>query len=63
MIARPSAMPPPHSSPAARPNAPLRPLWHWLAWIAAAGLMGLAFALYTHPAFMVDMADRLWACF
>lgn len=56
-------MPPPHSTPAAQPNAPLRPLWRWPAWIAAAGLMGLAFTLYTRPDFMVDMADRLWACF
>ncbi len=37
--------------------------WHGLGWVVAMlALLGV-FSFYTHPDFMVDMADKLWACF
>jgi hypothetical protein len=33
-------------------------------WLGAAALVLLAvFALYTRPAFLVTLADQIWACF
>ena len=36
---------------------------HWWALVVAVGASLAVFALYLQPGFMVDMADRLWACF
>ena len=55
------------------PTAPLPPSTHatpaprrwWRAalWLLAAAVLGGVFMLYTQPAFMVQMADHVWACF
>jgi hypothetical protein len=38
-------------------------VWRWLGWVAAiAALLGI-FSFYTHPYFMLALADQLWACF
>ena len=37
--------------------------WRWLGWLAAVVALLAIFSFYTHPDFMVDMADKLWACF
>ena len=33
------------------------------AWLVAVAVLGGVFALYSRPAFMVQMIDQLWACF
>ncbi len=33
------------------------------AGMAAVGVLGGVFLLYTRPTFMVTMIDQLWACF
>ena len=48
------------------PQLPPKPRLRALRWLgaAAAVLLRLAvFALYTAPAFMVMLADEMWACF
>lgn len=35
----------------------------WLAWPAALAVLLGIFSLYTHPDFMVGLADKLWSCF
>lgn len=42
--------------------------WHHPAWrvaaaLGAAGLLGLIFMAYLNPHTVVDLANRLWACF
>lgn len=37
--------------------------WRGLAWAAALALLLGIFSFYTHPDFMLDMADKLWSCF
>ena len=37
--------------------------WQWTGWLAALAVLALIFTLYLQPAFLVDMADRLWSCF
>lgn len=37
--------------------------WHWSGWLAALAVLAFIFTLYLQPAFLVDMADRLWSCF
>lgn len=34
-----------------------------LGTVAACAALGAVFALYTQPAFLRDLADRLWSCF
>jgi Sec-independent protein translocase protein TatA len=34
-----------------------------LAWLVAAVVLALVFAAYRSPHLMVDLANRLWACF
>ncbi|MFO1220900.1 MAG: hypothetical protein U1E89_21250 [Burkholderiaceae bacterium] len=34
-----------------------------IAWAAAALVLALVFAAYRNPHLMVDLANRLWACF
>ena len=34
-----------------------------LAWTAAAAALALVFALYLSPHLVVDLANRVWACF
>ncbi|MEY2684634.1 MAG: hypothetical protein RJA09_1778 [Pseudomonadota bacterium] len=39
---------------------------HWRHWLLPAlGVVAClaVFRLYQHPSFVVDLADRLWACF
>ncbi|MCU0968337.1 MAG: hypothetical protein MUF03_05840 [Rubrivivax sp.] len=38
-------------------------LRHVLAWAAALAVLGLVFAAYLSPHFVVDLASRVWACF
>lgn len=33
------------------------------AGVAAVGVLGAVFMMYTRPTFMVAMIDQLWACF
>ncbi|WP_157826816.1 hypothetical protein [Macromonas nakdongensis] len=33
------------------------------AWGVAIALLLATFSFYTHPDFMLDMANQLWACF
>ena len=35
----------------------------WLGAVAAAGVLGAVFLLYTRPEFWVLMANQVWACF
>ena len=35
----------------------------WVWWCAALAALVGVFALYTRPAFLVSLADQLWACF
>ncbi|NIC42394.1 hypothetical protein [Aquabacterium sp. A08] len=38
----------------------------WLrrtAWVLALAVLLGIFSVYTHPDFMVDLADKLWSCF
>ncbi|RAR74384.1 hypothetical protein M5C99_17095 [Acidovorax sp. NCPPB 2350] len=50
---------PAHPAPARRP-----PWGRRLAWAAAAAAaLAGAFALYAEPAFVVMLADQVWACF
>ncbi|MGI4776693.1 MAG: hypothetical protein ACRYGA_01020 [Janthinobacterium lividum] len=34
-----------------------------VAGMAAVGVLGAVFLMYTRPTFMVAMIDQLWACF
>lgn len=48
--------------PGARPRAGAT----WLrraAWVVALVALLGTFSFYTHPDFMVGMADKLWSCF
>ena len=39
-------------------------LWRRLtAWLAAALALGAVFAAYLNPHLVVDLANRVWACF
>jgi hypothetical protein len=46
-------------------NHPKRrsPLPRWAAYAAALTALLAVFSLYLRPAFMVSLADQLWACF
>ncbi len=35
----------------------------WLAYAAVLAVLLAVFALYTRPAFLITLADQLWACF
>jgi hypothetical protein len=39
------------------------PLLKPLAWLAAAVVLALVFAAYLSPHLVVDLANRVWACF
>ena len=46
------------------PRSAPRRLWLRAGlWLVIAGLLAGVFMLYTQPAFMVRMADHVWACF
>lgn len=34
-----------------------------LAWLLAIAVLAGVFAMYTQPALMVTLSERLWACF
>lgn len=38
-------------------------LWRVIAAFAATVVLGLVFATYLRPGFMLDVANRLWLCF
>lgn len=40
-------------------TTPLR----WLAWLIAAVALAGVFAAYLNPHLVVDLANRVWACF
>lgn len=44
-------------------KAPPRGALRWLAWAAAGTALGLVFAAYLNPHLVVDLANRVWACF
>jgi hypothetical protein len=48
---------------ATRDPGPRRPWRRWFAWAAAAGALLAVFAAYRNPHVVVDLANRLWACF
>ncbi|QMV72915.1 hypothetical protein HS961_08715 [Comamonas piscis] len=52
-----------HSPPPPTSPAPLRGWQRAALWLLVLVLLGLVFMLYTQPAFMVQMADHVWACF
>ena len=39
------------------------PLARTALWLAAAAALALVFAAYLRPALVVDLANRVWACF
>jgi len=41
----------------------MKPWQHWGIRAAAVSALLAVFALYTQPTFVVDLANRLWACF
>lgn len=43
--------------------AGLSPGWRALAALIAALVLGLVFAAYLRPGFVLDMANRIWLCF
>ncbi len=45
------------------PARSMQPAWRWLGWIAAVALCLAVLGLYMEPAFMVMLADQMWACF
>ena len=49
----------PADAPSARPRRALR----WLAGAVAVLACLMVFGMYTAPAFMVMLADQMWACF
>lgn len=50
-----------HAPPPDHPT--VKPLHRLLLWsLALTGLLGV-FALYTRPAFLVNLAEQLWSCF
>lgn len=42
---------------------PARPLLRLAGWVLAAAVLGTVFALYLSPHLVVDLANRVWACF
>jgi hypothetical protein len=46
-----------------RNNPTLSTAGRWLAYLAAGAVLLAVFALYTDPAFLVTLADQIWACF
>ena len=38
-------------------------VWHWVGSLLVLAALWVIFSLYRQPVFLVDMADRLWACF
>jgi hypothetical protein len=40
-----------------------RPWRRWSAWAATIAALVLVFAAYRSPHVVVDLANRLWACF
>ena len=41
----------------------MTPLRRALGWSAAAVVLALVFAAYLNPHLVVDLANRVWACF
>lgn len=37
--------------------------WRIVALLSAAGVLGLVFMAYLNPHTVVDLANRIWACF
>jgi len=48
---------------AARETGPHRPWRRVVAWTVAAVALLMVFAAYRNPHVVVDLANRLWACF
>ncbi|HEX6016949.1 MAG TPA: hypothetical protein VFZ28_02510 [Burkholderiaceae bacterium] len=46
-----------------RDPAQRRPRWRAVAWMAAAAVLAAVFVAYRNPHFIVDLANRVWACF
>jgi len=46
----------------ARP-APMRPIARLALWTAVVAALATVFAAYLNPHLVVDLANRVWACF
>ena len=57
------SLPPAGTEPPSGGRAAARLFRRALAWAAALAVLLGTFALYTRPSFLVDIADRVWACF
>ena len=55
--------PPAHSAPAPASPPGLRLWQRALLWAGVLGVLLAVFAWYLQPAFMVSLADAVWACF
>ncbi len=44
-------------------HRPTRPWQRWLGWAAVAAVLLGVLMLYRDPAFMLMLADQVWACF
>jgi len=40
-----------------------RQIRRWFAWLLVGGVLCAVFLSYLNPHLMVDLANRLWACF
>jgi len=40
-----------------------RPRWRTAGWLAVAAVLAAVFVAYRNPHFVVDLANRVWACF
>ncbi|MCG3190216.1 MAG: hypothetical protein LKCHEGNO_02852 [Burkholderiaceae bacterium] len=49
--------------PQPREHAQHRKGWRVVAWLAAAVVLAAVFVAYRNPHFVVDIANRVWACF
>ncbi len=38
-------------------------LVRWVSWAGAAALLAVVFSAYLNPHTVVDLANRVWACF
>jgi len=44
-------------------NMSFRQLRRWFVWMLAGAVLCAVFLSYLNPHLMVDLANRLWACF
>lgn len=47
----------------AKLRSDMKPGWRVLAWASALAALALVFSAYLNPHTMVDLANRVWACF